>query len=87
MHAFKRSDASDRTATILDVNTLLPALSTNHAFCTELCDWLDTLVRPHSTPERCTNLCFRGVRRNQLFMIAGQAVYAFHVEAQSIGGG
>ena len=33
-------------------------------------------------PEICANLCFGGVRRNRLFMAAGQSVYSVYVEAQ-----
>src|SRR6202011_1254743 len=33
-------------------------------------------------PEICANVCFGGVRRNRLFMTAGQSLYAVYVEAQ-----
>jgi len=32
-------------------------------------------------PEPCSNLCFGGVKKNRLFMTAGQSVYAIYVEA------
>ncbi len=32
-------------------------------------------------PEPCSNLCFGGLRKNRLFMTAGQSVYAVFVEA------
>ena len=32
-------------------------------------------------PEPCSNLCFGGVKKNRLFMTAGQSVYAVYVEA------
>jgi gluconolactonase len=37
-------------------------------------------------PERCSNLCFGGRRRNRLFMTASQSVYALFVEAQGVPG-
>jgi gluconolactonase len=33
-------------------------------------------------PEICANLCFGGVKRNRLFMAAGQSLYAVYVETQ-----
>ena len=33
-------------------------------------------------PEKCANLCFGGLKRNRLFMTAGQSLYAVYVEAQ-----
>ena len=33
-------------------------------------------------PEICSNVCFGGVKRNRLFMTAGQSLYAVYVEAQ-----
>ncbi len=33
-------------------------------------------------PEPCSNLCFGGLKRNRLFMTAGQSVYAVYVETQ-----
>ena len=33
-------------------------------------------------PEICANICFGGVRRNQLFMCASQSLYVVPVEAQ-----
>jgi gluconolactonase len=32
-------------------------------------------------PEPCSNLCFGGVKKNRLFMTAGQSLYALYVEA------
>ncbi|MFD4836583.1 SMP-30/gluconolactonase/LRE family protein [Achromobacter sp. NPDC058515] len=33
-------------------------------------------------PDRCANLCFGGARRNRLFMVAGQCLFALYVDAQ-----
>lgn len=33
-------------------------------------------------PEICANLCFGGAKRNRLFMVASQSVYAVYVETQ-----
>ncbi len=33
-------------------------------------------------PERCANLCFGGVKRNRLFMAAGESIYSLYVETQ-----
>jgi gluconolactonase len=33
-------------------------------------------------PETCSNLCFGGIKKNRLFMTAGQSLYALYVEAQ-----
>lgn len=33
-------------------------------------------------PEICSNVCFGGVKRNRLFMTAGQSLYAVYVETQ-----
>jgi gluconolactonase len=33
-------------------------------------------------PEPCSNLCFGGLKRNRLFMTAGQSLYAVYVETQ-----
>lgn len=33
-------------------------------------------------PERCANLCFGGVKRNRLFMAAGQSLYALYVNTR-----
>ena len=33
-------------------------------------------------PETCANLCFGGAKRNRLFMVASQSVYAVYVETQ-----
>ena len=38
-------------------------------------------------PERCANVCFGGVKRNRLFMAAGQSVYSVFVETQGVAGG
>ena len=38
-------------------------------------------------PERCANVCFGGIKRNRLFMVASQSVYALYVEAQGAIGG
>ena len=38
-------------------------------------------------PERCTNVCFGGRKRNRLFMAASQSVYSLYVQAQSVLGG
>ena len=38
-------------------------------------------------PERCSNVCFGGRKRNRLFMTASQSVYALYVEAQGCPGG
>jgi gluconolactonase len=38
-------------------------------------------------PERCANVCFGGRKRNRLFMMASQSVYAVYVEAQGVLGG
>ena len=33
-------------------------------------------------PEGVSNLCFGGLKRNRLFMTAGQSIYSLYVEAQ-----
>ena len=33
-------------------------------------------------PDRCANLCFGGARRNRLFMVTGQCLFALYVNAQ-----
>ncbi|KRC80503.1 Gluconolactonase precursor [compost metagenome] len=33
-------------------------------------------------PDRCANLCFGGARRNRLFMVTGQCLFALYVDAQ-----
>jgi len=38
-------------------------------------------------PERCSNVCFGGRKRNRLFMTASQSVYSVFVEAQGAPGG
>ena len=32
-----------------------------------------------SLPENCANVCFGGARRNRLFMVASQSLYAVYV--------
>jgi gluconolactonase len=36
-------------------------------------------------PENCANVCFGGARRNRLFMVASQSLYAVYVEVQGAG--
>lgn len=36
-------------------------------------------------PENCANVCFGGARRNRLFMVASQSLYAVYVETQGAG--
>jgi gluconolactonase len=36
-------------------------------------------------PENCGNLCFGGAKRNRLFMVASQSLYAVHVNTQGAG--
>lgn len=43
----------------------------------------DLIGRIH-LPEPCSNLCFGGLKRNRLFMTAGQSVYAVYVETQGV---
>lgn len=38
-------------------------------------------------PERCANVCFGGLKRNRLFMAAGQSLYALYVNTQGAPGG
>lgn len=38
-------------------------------------------------PERCANLCFRGLRRNRLLMTANTSVYSLYVNTQGVLGG
>jgi gluconolactonase len=38
-------------------------------------------------PERCANLCLGGLKRNRLFMVASQSVYALYVNTQGAPGG
>ena len=40
-----------------------------------------TLIGKIHLPEPCSNLCFGGMKKNRLFMTAGQSVYAIYVEA------
>jgi gluconolactonase len=36
-------------------------------------------------PENCANVCFGGSKRNRLFMVASQSLYAVHVGTQGAG--
>jgi gluconolactonase len=38
-------------------------------------------------PERAANLCFGGVKRNRLFMVASHSVYSLYVNTQGVQGG
>jgi gluconolactonase len=38
-------------------------------------------------PERCANLCFGGLHRNRLFMVASTSVYSLYVNTQGVAGG
>jgi gluconolactonase len=40
-----------------------------------------TLMGKIHLPEPCSNLCFGGLKKNRLFMTAGQSLYAVYVEA------
>lgn len=40
-----------------------------------------TLIGKIHLPETCSNLCFGGLKKNRLFMTAGQSLYALYVEA------
>jgi gluconolactonase len=33
-------------------------------------------------PERCSNLCFGGIKRNRLFMASSQSLYALYTNAR-----
>jgi gluconolactonase len=33
-------------------------------------------------PERCTNICFGGIKRSRVFMGASQSVYPIYVETR-----
>lgn len=37
-------------------------------------------------PDRCANLCFGGARRNRLFMVVGQCLFALYVNARGAAG-
>jgi len=37
------------------------------------------------TPEPVSNLCFGGVKRNRLFITAGQSLYSVYTDAQGVG--
>jgi gluconolactonase len=36
-------------------------------------------------PEQCANICFGGVKRNRLFMVASQSLYAVFVGVSGAG--
>jgi gluconolactonase len=36
-------------------------------------------------PERCSNLCFGGIKRNRLFMASSQSLYALYTNARGVG--
>ena len=38
-------------------------------------------------PERCSNLCFGGAKRNRLFMTGGRSLFSLYVGAQGAPGG
>ena len=38
-------------------------------------------------PERCANICFGGVKRNRLFMVASHSLYSVFVGTQGLPGG
>jgi gluconolactonase len=38
-------------------------------------------------PERCTNLCFGGAKRNRLFMAVSKSLYSLYVNTQGAPGG
>jgi gluconolactonase len=40
------------------------------------------LIGQIKLPEVCANLCFGGVKRNRLFMVASQSLYALYVNTQ-----
>ena len=48
-----------------------------HAFAPD-----GTLIGKIHLPETCANLCFGGAKRNRLFMVASQSLYAVYVETQ-----
>lgn len=41
-----------------------------------------TAIGRIALPDRCANLCFGGPRRNRLFMVTGQCLFALYVNAQ-----
>jgi gluconolactonase len=41
-----------------------------------------TLIGKIHLPETCANLCFGGAKKNRLFMVASQSLYAVYVETQ-----
>ncbi len=45
------------------------------------------LIGRINLPERCANLCFGGLQRNRLFMVASKSVYALYVNTQGTPGG
>jgi gluconolactonase len=40
-----------------------------------------TLIGRILLPEPCANLCFGGLKKNRLFMAAGQSLYSLYIEA------
>lgn len=46
-----------------------------------------TLIGRIDLPERCSNVCFGGLRRNRLFMAASTSVYSLYVNTQGVVGG
>jgi gluconolactonase len=45
------------------------------------------LIGHIALPERCANICFGGVKRNRLFMVASHSRYALFVGTQGLAGG
>jgi gluconolactonase len=45
------------------------------------------LIGHIALPERCANICFGGVKRNRLFMVASHSLYALFVGTQGLAGG
>jgi len=43
-----------------------------------------TAIGRIALPDRCANLCFGGARRNRLFMVTGQCLFALYVNAQGV---
>ena len=41
-----------------------------------------TLIGKIHLPETCANLCFGGAKKNRLFMVASQSLYAVYVDTQ-----
>ncbi len=44
-----------------------------------------TAIGRIALPDRCANLCFGGPRRNRLFMVTGQCLFALYVNTQGVG--